>query len=177
MTHVMLDLETFGTAPGSVIRSIGAVVFDLDGNIGNEFYANIDSETCREAGLTVDPKTVAWWAKQSREAQNSLLVNPQSLGFVVADFHGWFITNGDWHTRVWSQGANFDPALWEAAALAVKELVPWKFYNVRDTRTAYEIGKFDDKTIAREGTYHNALDDCKHQVRCVAAAIAKGRMF
>lgn len=28
--HIMVDLETWGTSPGSDIRSIGAVVFDFD---------------------------------------------------------------------------------------------------------------------------------------------------
>jgi hypothetical protein len=28
--HVMVDIETFGTVPGSVIRSIGACTFKLD---------------------------------------------------------------------------------------------------------------------------------------------------
>lgn len=42
MNNVMLDLETFGTQPGSVIRSIGAVVFDpFSDKLGKEFYVNM----------------------------------------------------------------------------------------------------------------------------------------
>jgi hypothetical protein len=173
MKHIMLDLETFGTKPGSVIRSIGAVAFESDGTMGSEFYANIDQKSCADAGLTVDVATAQWWSKQSKEARDALLVDPKSLNFVVADFHGWFIANAGIY--VWAQGANFDPPLWEAAALAVGKHVPWFFWNVRDTRTAYTIGNLNPASILRTGTYHNALDDAKHQVRCVAAAIAQAR--
>jgi hypothetical protein len=173
MNHIMLDLETFGTKPGSVIRSIGAVVFCLDGSMGPEFYHNIDEGSCVAAGLTKDPATVKWWSQQSKEAQDSLLVDPRPLPWVVADFHGWFIANGGSQGRVWAQGANFDPALWEAAAVAVKNPVPWKFWNARDTRTVYDIANLNTASIPRAGTYHNALDDAKHQVRCVAKAVAQ----
>jgi len=37
--HVMFDLETWGTTPGSALRSIGAVEFDPMGkDIGRTFY-------------------------------------------------------------------------------------------------------------------------------------------
>lgn len=170
MNHVMLDLETFGTKPGSVLRSIGAVVFNLQGQIGAEFYRNIDESSCVKRGLTKDPATVKWWSQQSPEAQAALLVDPRPLDDVVDTFHAWFRLHKG--VKVWAQGSNFDPILWESAAAARGTTAPWRFYNTRDTRTVYDIGNFDTNSIAREGTYHNALDDCKHQVRCVAAAIA-----
>lgn len=170
MTHVMLDLETFGTKAGSVLRSIGAVIFDPRGEgTGAEFYHNIDRESCERIGLTLDQSTVDWWARQSREAQESLLKNPQPIGVVIMEFHRWFAKNGGEH--IWCQGANFDSVLWEAACAAAQIRVPWKFWNVRDTRTVYEMFRFDTKSIERGGTYHNALDDAKHQAKCVQMAI------
>lgn len=170
MTHCMLDLETFGTKPGSVLRSIGAAMFNLDGEITAEFYRNIDKASCLAAGLTVDPNTERWWSQQSDEAQSSLLVDPRPLAEVVGAFHGWFRLNGG--VKVWAQGSNFDPGMWEAVAAAIRSPVPWKFYNARDTRTVYEICKFDPISVRRIGTFHNALNDAKHQIKCVAAAIA-----
>lgn len=172
----MLDLETFGTTPGSVLRSVGAVVFDLSGQMGPEFYYNIDKQSCLDVGLTVDANTEAWWSQQSKEAQDALLVDPRPLPWVVADFHGWFLANKG--VTVWAQGANFDPAMWEAAADAVGNKVPWKFWNVRDTRTVYDVANMNPTLVKRTGTYHNALDDAKHQVRCVAIAVkmAKGAL-
>jgi hypothetical protein len=114
MAHVMFDLETFGTKPGSVLRSIGAAVFDLDtGDVFSTFYKNIDRASCEAIGLTVDPATEAWWSQQSQEARDALLTNPRHFGEVATTFHTWFRENGG--VQIWCQGANFDSVLWEAA--------------------------------------------------------------
>lgn len=169
MTHVMFDLETFGTRPGSVLRSIGAVVFDpRTREIGKTFYANIDKQSCLDVGLTVDASTEKWWSEQSAEAQASLLVDPKKLASTITDFHKWFQSVGG--VEIWCQGANFDSVLWEAAAAATGARVPWKFWNVRDTRTAYYLGDFSTATLKRAGTYHNALDDAVYQAKCVQCA-------
>lgn len=167
----MLDLETFGTRPGSVIRSIAAVQFDLDGKVGENFYRNIARESCEAAGLTVDPKTEQWWAEQSSTAKKALLVNPQPLKLVAKEFCAWFRAHGDF---AWGHGANFDLPLWEAAAYAVGEQTPWAYWNARDTRTVYALLNFDTRDLRRGGVYHNALDDAHYQVRCVAEAIRRG---
>lgn len=173
MAHVMFDLETFGTRPGSVLRSIGAAVFDPEtGKIGDTFYRNIDRASCEAVGLKVDPNTEKWWAQQSQEAQDALLDDCKPFGEVAADFHTWFRKNGG--VQVWCQGANFDSVLWEAACDAAwpsKRVLPWKFWHVRDTRTVYELAGFDPDKIKREGTFHNALDDSLHQIVCVATAV------
>ena len=173
MKHVMLDLETFGTRAGCVVRSIGAVQFDLNGAMSASFYANVDRASCEAVGLTIDPNTANWWAQQSKEAQAALLVDPKPLSDVATAFNEWFAKTGA--THVWAHGAGFDAPIWEAASLAAKRPIPWKFYNVRDTRTVYDLFDFDIRDIRRDGTYHNALDDAKYQVACVAAALRKGR--
>lgn len=169
----MLDLETFGLVPGVALRSIGAVEFELSGETGDTFYANISRSSCEAAGLVVDPNTEAWWKRQSQAAQDVLLVDPQPLRDIVMRFHIWF--RECQAVTIWSHGAAFDTALWEAAARRVELTPPWKFVNVRDTRTVYELFDFDVRDVQRVGTYHNALDDAVYQVKCVAAALAKGR--
>lgn len=170
MRHIMLDLETFGTAPGSVLRSIGAVGFDPHGSgHEGEFYVNIDRGSCEAVGLTVDLATEKWWAEQSKEANDQLMRGPIPVLTAVKSFHAWYATVGGEY--VWCQGANFDSVLWEQAAKACGARVPWKFWNVRDTRTIYHMARFNEKTMKRSGTYHNALDDAKHQVACVQEAL------
>ncbi|MGF7007181.1 hypothetical protein J2Y52_002679 [Aminobacter sp. BE110] len=169
----MLDLETFGTLPGSVIRSIGAVQFDLRGNTGKTFYANIEPESCKAVGLVIDLRTEQWWSEQSKAAQQSLLIDQLPLKAVAVAFRSWFHEIGG--EQVWGQGANFDIPLWEAASLAVSVPPPWKFWNVRDTRTVYDLFDFDTRELAIERVKHNALDDARHQVRLVAAALRHGR--
>lgn len=173
MRNVMLDLETFGTAPGCVVRSIGAVEFELHGATGKTFYENIMATSCTDVGLTIDKRTAEWWSQQSKEAQEALLVDPQRLEETAKRFVKWFHDIGA--EVVWSHGAAFDAVIWEAACRAVKGSVPWKFWNVRDTRTVFDLFEFDIRDIPRDGTYHNALDDARYQVRCMAAALASGR--
>ena len=118
MTHVMIDMETWGVRPGSALRSLGAVVFDpKTGALGKTFYANIDDESCARAGLTQDQSTIDWWAQQSAEAREALAVNPRSLLEVLVDFRDWF--EGVGGECVWSHGATFDAVLLESAYRAL----------------------------------------------------------
>jgi hypothetical protein len=170
--NAMLDLETWGTGPGAALRSIGAVMFDPHSDeMGATFYANISDASCEVAGLVWDAQTVAWWAKQSQRAQDMLMTDQLTLTEVAVKFDDWWRKNRA--IFVWSQGANFDCVLWEAAMRAVGRGVPWKFYDARDTRTAYDVADFDSRTVRRAGTYHNALDDARHQAICVQRAYAR----
>jgi hypothetical protein len=172
MNHVMMDLETYGTRPGCVIRSIGAVQFDLDGNIGETFYRNISKQSCLYVGLVIDPATERWWSEQTPSAQQALSVDQKPLAEVAREFYVWFQKRSEF---VWGHGASFDPPLWEAACVAAKCLAPWKFWNIRDTRTVHHVFNFETRTLQRRGIHHNALDDAVYQVDCVAAALRQGR--
>lgn len=173
MPHVMLDIETFGVRPWSVVRSIGAVSFDFKtDSFGDEFYVNIDQASCEEAGLACEQKVVDWWKKQSQDAQDAFLVNPLSLTEALTKLTEYYERfSNPYAVHSWSQGAAFDfPILTTAYQFCgLKE--PWNFRLVRDTRTAYHMFGFDPDTVAREGIYHSAIDDCKHQIRCLRKAI------
>lgn len=172
MAHVMIDLETLGTRPGCALLSIGAAVFRPTGEgVGDTFYMNIDRNSCFGLEMHVDEGTVKWWSQQSQEAQDALMVDPRHINDVVAEFDIWFKKNEG--QQVWAQGSNFDPVLWDEACKKVGVSAPWKFFNARDTRTVYEAFGLDSRTIKRQGTYHNALDDVLHQVRCVQTAFKR----
>lgn len=172
--HVMLDLETWGTRPGSALRSIGAVCFTIyPWKIEPTFYRNIDKESCLIAGLTVDAETVSWWQRQSPEAVATLESDPRPLAEVEKSFHDWFRSAGGKY--VWCHGANFDEPLWAAACRAIGRSVPWKYSDVRCTRTLFAMADFDMRSIPREGVAHDALADAMHEARCVQLAIAKLR--
>lgn len=169
MTHVMVDLETWGTKPGCAIRSIGAVVFfPGGGGLHETFYANIDDRSCLDAGLVYDPRTAAWWRDQGEEAQAALLIDQRPLHQVLADFTDWFReVDGQ---QVWGHGASFDPVLLEAAYDAVERQVPWKFWDVRCSRTLLALGDISPSQYRRDDeVHHNALDDAKAQARAVQA--------
>jgi hypothetical protein len=173
--HVMLDLETWGTAPGSAIRSIGAVAFEMgsDKLHPTTFYNNIEDASCEAAGLTRDDATVTWWSKQSTNAQQLLEQNQIPIAEALSKFFEWFkFVDGK---EVWAQGAAFDPVLMEAAFKATSVTCPWFFWNIRDTRTAYDIAGLKYHDEPRIGVEHYALDDCRHQVKLLRMALGRLR--
>lgn len=169
-THVMIDLETWGTLPGSALRSIGAVTFSPYGDCHTEqtFYSNIDRASCENAGLVVNDETVKWWNSQSLAAQSRLEDNCRPLREVVHDFAKWW--QSICGTYVWSNGANFDEVLWRVAAARVDLGTPWKYWNVRDTRTCWHLARLNPKAVPFDGVQHDAIADARHQANCVMRA-------
>lgn len=169
--HVMIDLETWGTAPGSALRAIGACVFSPYSEPEDprlRFYRNITRGSCELRGLTVDPDTVAWWATQPEAARAALEFNQVPLVLAIEAFHRWFAeVDGRY---VWCHGAGFDAVLWQAAAQACNIAVLWKYSNIRDTRTCFHLARLNPRTVPRTSTAHHALDDALHQAACVALA-------
>lgn len=179
-THVMIDLETMGTAPGSAIISIGAVKFIPEtGEIGPEtFYRNISLTSCLLAGLTIDAGTLAWWRDQSSEAKLALDDGGcTSLRAALAEFAQYLTSNAHGEDTgtpvVWCKGADFDFPLLAAAYRALDIPLPWKFWNARCARTLFNVcrDQFGYVLPKVQGTAHNALDDARHQAEQVAACL------
>jgi len=172
MKDVMIDLETLGRSAGCVVLSIGAVMFDPRGvGYGEKFYCNIDVESSRQHGLTEEAETVAWWQQQSAQAKAALSANQITLENAIYLFNEFFHRNDA--SKIWSQGASFDIPILSALYQKLRIQTPWEYWAVRDTRTAYDLCGFDPYTIKRQGTYHQATDDCLHQIFCVQTAIAQ----
>jgi len=169
MKDVMGDIETLGKKPGCVILSIGAAMFDpRDEGHGDTFYRNIDLSSSLMAGFDFDPSTLTWWQKQSKQASEGLGQDAVKIEDALFDFVDWF--NANKGGKFWCQGLTFDVPIMEAAMEKFDISPPWKFWNVRDTRSAYDICGFNDRSIKRNGTYHNALDDSIHQIACLQTA-------
>lgn len=159
--HVMIDFETWSTLPNAAPRSLGAVLFTADGLTSDEFYVNIDEADVREKGLHFLPSTIAWWAKQSKEAQDVLLQQPQSLIIALTQFSQWVRkVNGQF---LWGNGADFDNPILKSCYEAIQADTPFKPFNGRCYRTLKSIDKVPSMS-KRQGTHHNALDDAKSQV-------------
>lgn len=180
--HIMVDLETWGTTPGSDLRSIGAIVFDpIAGTLGPTFYANVRNGG--DYGLTRDPETEEWWADQSLEAQNALEVDQLHIADALGFFYEWWLdqqgglATRDSYARFWANGSHFDFVLLEAAYRAVfdpngehgdEDTMPWIYRAPRDCKTAWDMAGGVD--LPFEGVEHNALDDARHQALCVIEA-------
>lgn len=165
MKHIMMDLETLGTKPGCVVLSIGAVAFDpYAGKLGEEFYRKL---AWKDQGLKIEPGTVAWWMEQDPKARIEAFSGDEQLFMVAMAFKLWWEAQGAEY--LWCHGATFDAPVWEAAA----GIVPWRYHQVRDTRTVYDMAQlFPDRTV---GTHHNALDDARNQAYAVCQCYTKLR--
>lgn len=172
MKDVMVDIETLGTKPGCVTLSIGAVLFDpCSFDLGQQFYLNINVEDSHNAGFFSDPQTVKWWEKQSQEAKDHLVPNQYPVKQAMKIFADWFKQSGG--EKPWSHGAPFDITILEHALSYLEIPIPWKYYNVRDTRTVFDLYQFDVRNEPRNGTHHNALDDARFQAICIQKALNK----
>jgi hypothetical protein len=165
MLDVMVDLETLGNRPGCVVIAIGAVAFDPDtGELGPEFYQVINQQSGLDAGLHMDADTIAWWKKQSAQAQQVLAATCEDKGamlpIALTEFSDYLRQFGD-GVKLWGCGANFDQPILSAAYHAATVKQPWKFWNDRCYRTLKEL--FPTVPLSRSGTHHNALDDAKTQ--------------
>lgn len=160
MIQVMLDLETMSVRSNAAIASIGAVKFEVGTGIIDQFYRTVDLRTCKAVGLHIDPETVEWWNKQSKEARQALLKDNVSIAQALDDFTQWF---GHSSLPTWGNGAGFDNVIMENAYVACNMKRPWRPWEDRCYRTIKNI--IQVAADERLGVYHNALDDALHQTR------------
>lgn len=179
MRHYMLDLETMSTRPDGAIVAIGAVRFDA-ADLHEEFYINIDLQSCLDAGLKIDAGTVMWWLKQGDQARAALAQNPQHLNVALLEFskylHDGLNPTKDLmaNIRVWGNGSDFDNAMLANAYRASLLDQPWPFWGNRCFRTLKsEFDLVGAEMHTRIGTHHQALDDAKHQARHLQAIVRK----
>lgn len=188
--HVMLDTETMGTAPGSVILTIGAVLFDPNElNMVSDCLTAVDPAALPEADLfyrrlrvtpainrilTVDADTVKWWNEQPLKARHEAFESEPRTKSAVAleEFFSWFISSRA--SYIWSHGASFDVVLVEEAVRRLwrrrkttHPTTPWKFWNIRDTRTLFDVANIKP---FRGDNHHHALHDAVDQAASVQRA-------
>jgi DNA polymerase III epsilon subunit-like protein len=164
MKHVMVDIETLGLKPGSVILSIGACRFDEGGVSEERFYRPIDVFDSLMTGLKVDEATVGFWRMQLPEARSAL-----SPGRPLRETLEAFAEYVKGVPLLWAKGPDFDLVLLDAACEAVGMKKPWSYRVARDVRTmlalAPSFGTVPEGTLA-----HHALSDAVYQATQVIAA-------
>lgn len=161
--HIMIDLETLGTKPGSIVLTVGAVKFSKLG-VAEKFYRAISEADCMANGLTSDPSTLEWWRNQSTEARDAAFAGTDSLRETLLAFTEFC---GDDVIRIWGNGSDFDNVLLEEAYRAAGLGVPWKFTGNRCYRTIKNL--FPKVQVPSVGTAHNALDDAIFQANHLIA--------
>lgn len=162
---IMIDLETFGSAPGCSIASIGAVAATHDGFVQDELYLIVSRNSCADHGLHESAATLEWWSQQSAEAQQviGLSTDPDgSMPLAMAlDELNRFVSRQGTNAEVFGNGSDFDNAILAAAAHAAGVELAWPFWQNRCYRTIKSLTPH--VKIMRRGTHHNALDDARDQ--------------
>jgi len=175
MKHLMVDIETMGTAPGSPILTIGAVFFEPStGELGPQFYQVATLRSEMDNGAVPDADTIMWWMQQSEEAREALSSNPSPINEVLLALRSFALSTSTAKSiQLWGNGANFDNVLLRDAYRRAERHPFWNFWNDRDVRTIVELGRqlgFDPKReMPFTGEQHNALDDAIHQAKYVSA--------
>lgn len=169
MRNVMVDIEALGTAPGSVVISIGACYFSKAGVEDLTFKMNIDTFDSLMWGLTVDKGTCEWWNRQGWTARDAATSDPRKLLYAL-DVFSKFIAKDDY---VWAKGPDFDLVLMQELYRIAEEPIPWAFRNTRDVRTILHLANKRCKieVVRQEDELqHDALGDAIFQARQVMEA-------
>ena len=161
----MIDLETLGVEPDSVIITLGAIKFDpyTDEDPHSGLYLRCDIEEQSEKyHRTIDENTLEWWGKQKPEIRDEAFgehedrVNMEQLTKAINKF----CVGVD---QLWCQGPLFDYAILQNLYKGVGKPCPWNFWQIRDSRTLFAMMPSDPRKAIQE-ELHNALADCYYKL-------------
>ena len=173
MSEIMLDLETLGTRPNSVILVLSAIKFDRSNKINGDvdsktldkldvFYERICIDSCLNRGMEIDESTMKWWSNQKNDVLWEALKNPdrKQIEDVLIEFKRWI---GISDILIWGNGSSFDCGILAECYKKCDMKVPWKFWNERDLRTILELSDISLRDVS-SNNLHNAKYDCLRQI-------------
>lgn len=170
MNDLMVDIETLGTGPNSVILSIGAVEFDpVTGKTFDGFFIKINSKDCYKHGLQSDIDTIVWWIKQKPNLHD--FGQGYNLKYSLEQFIYFIITHRA--DNIWANSPSFDLVILKNAFNKVDLQAPWNFRDEKDVRTVSSLFPEIKQNCEFIGERHNSIDDCKHQIRYLCQMLNK----
>lgn len=170
--HIMVDLETLGTKPNSLMLTIGAIRFnpwkndiETDMNEMDTFYRRVSFESYEGLDHVIDDATLEWWGKQDESVRAEAFAEDDrhDIRNVLADFHKW--CGGV--DAIWANGTGFDLNILEHFSRELKRGVAWNYWQARDARTLYALTPGLQRP---QGAAHHALWDCWSQLVGVQAS-------
>ena len=168
--HAMIDLETLGTTPDSVILTIGAIKFDPNepGKCYQEFYHRMEVDEQVHMGRSIDEDTLSWWGQQEQSVVEEALGdhNRTPVREAMQALNKWCVGVD----AFWCQGTAFDFPIMENLYKQIGHHIPWAFWKVRDSRTLFQIMPKDPRKEIKFDA-HNALEDARVQALCVQQTI------
>ena len=163
--HVMIDIETLSIENNAVIVSIGACSFnmyDIDSPEKDTFYRELEWADQITKGRDIQKSTINWW--------NSLPISiPKGKEFPeysMIDLLTWCKLVKP--VNYWFRGPQFDCVKLESLAKDYGCEVPWKFWEVKDSRT---LDLFEHPRLDKPTVLHKADDDAIQQAKDVIHTI------
>lgn len=180
-TDLMIDIETTGRTPGCAIIQIAAVPFNINtGEVSiNTFKMsiNLDHQLKSGKGFTYCKNTYKWWMNENPLLFKKLSKSNNKYNQVSSEFQKYFKSLKDnQKIRVWGNSNRFDLGIiegWYKKAIGFKFEPFWNTWLERDVRT---LASLDDKlkrSTKFVGTKHDAIDDCKHQIKYLRLIVQK----
>jgi len=171
---LMVDIETVSTdTKQAAMIQLAGVWFDrYTGDTYDEFAINIDLIDSLQHGFSWDQRTIDWWIATNKDLFVQLLSNSWSVQESMASFNHFI--RGHKILGVWSHSTFDIPIIQNYLKATGFRLLPYK--KVRDIRTLIDLSGIDLKQYDWSNKTHNALDDCKFQIKyCVDAISALKR--
>ena len=166
----MIDIETLSIKPNATILTIGAIKFnksiqerplkDME-----TFYIRINKNSCEKLKMDVDPKTIEWWKTQNDKTYYEAFENTDRIDIKEGLVQLSNFLKG--HKNIWANSPNFDIVILENAYNCCKLDIPWNFWNLRDTRTVYDLASVRLNDFFNKDEHHNALNDCHSQIKAL----------
>lgn len=153
MNNVIIDLETLGRNPGTVVISIGGYCLETK----ETFYQSINIDSNLKYGLTIDPDTLTWWMNQSDDARKVFTEPKVNLPNALNALKNWLRSLGK--INIWGDGSMFDLSILEACYRACNMSYPWHYTQCCCYRTLKKL--FPQFEKPRHGVYHRADDDAR----------------
>lgn len=188
VVNIAVDIETLSKRSTAAIIGIAAKAFSLGANKVKEraeFKYAVDATSCAMLGMDFDNATVEWWSKKPAAVKEQFSYG-YNIKHVLGEL-GKFLCdvkkeNEAEEVVVWCQGTDFDISILRNAFVLAnndreEKTIPWKFTNVRDSRTFIHEGvrliapSVDDPySLIPENkgwVEHDAMSDCDQLIHNV----------
>lgn len=167
--HAMVDIETLGTKPDSVVLSVGGCKFNPFTNEEPFDFINVklDVDQQTNKGRIVDEKTLAWWAQQDEKVREAAFgtENRLDIDMFCQAFNKWLVGVD----IKWAQGPRFDFGILEHLFDQFGHHKNWFYWQEADSRTIFNLMPNDPRkdNQGSQEDHHDALADAIVQAKAV----------
>lgn len=162
--HIMLDIETLSSTSNAVMIQIAAIEFNPQtGEEISTFNGYLDRNMSSNLGMVESQNTLDWWKVENEELLQSILSKGQGVDpkDTMKDFMKFI--DDPFECLVWSH-ATFDFVIVQNYLTKTKNR-KMAFKNAMDLRTLVYLSGIDLSSYDWSGKTHDALDDCRFQIK------------